>query len=141
MIILNTNVVSETVKPERNPSVQAWLNAQTPDTLYLTSITVAELLFGLRIMPAGKRKDALAKTLDGLMGLFGGRVLAFDVDAARHHAELTALAKAAGKGFPMPDAYIAAIAFAHGFAVATHDAAPFQAAGLSVINPWEANLS
>jgi len=136
MIVLDTNVISETVKPERDPGVQAWLDAQSPETLYLTSITVAEMLFGLRIMPVGKRKDALAQATNGLMKLFGNRVLAFDANAARHYAELAALAKAAGKGFPKPDAYIAAIAFSHGFMVATRDVGPFQAAGLSVINPW-----
>ena len=136
MIVLDTNVISETVKPERDPGVQAWLDAQSPETLYLTSITVAEMLFGLRIMPVGKRKDALAQATNGLMKLFGNRVLAFDANAARHYAELAALAKAAGKGFPKPDAYIAAIAFSRGFMVATRDVGPFQAAGLSVINPW-----
>jgi len=137
MIVLDTNVLSEIAKAHQpDPAVKAWVGTQAAETLYLTSITVAEMLFGLRIMPVGKRKDALAQTMDGLMNLFGNRVLAFDANAARHYAELAALAKAAGKGFPKPDAYIAAIAFAHGFAVATRDVGPFQAAGLSVINPW-----
>ena len=136
MIILDTNVVSEAIRPGGSPAVQAWLDAQASETLYLTSITIAEMLFGIRIMPAGKRKNALVQTLDGLMKLFEGRVLAFDADAARHYAELAGMAHAAGKGFPMPDAYIAAIAFAHGFTVATRDVAPFQAASLKVINPW-----
>jgi predicted nucleic acid-binding protein len=138
MIVLDTNVVSEAVKPGRNPAVQAWLDAQAAETLYLTSITIAELLFGLRIMPAGKRKNALAQTLNGLMKLFADRVLAFDANAARHFADLAGMAHDAGKGFPMPDAYIAAIAFAHGFTVATRDVSPFQAVGLTVINPWDA---
>ena len=137
MIVLDTNVVSEAVKSQRHPAVQVWLDAQAAETLYLTSITVAELLFGVRTMPAGKRKNALAQTLDGLMGLFADRVLAFDTTAAKHYAELAAMAQAAGKGFPMPDAYIAAIAFTHGFTVATRDVSPFKAAGLTVINPWE----
>jgi len=137
MIVLDTNVVSEAMKSQPHPAVQAWLDAQVAETLYLTSITISEVLFGVSIMPAGKRKNALAQTLDGLMELFADRVLAFDVSAARHYAELAAKAQAAGKGFPMPDAYIAAIAFAHGFTVATRDVSPFKATGLTVINPWE----
>jgi toxin FitB len=69
---------------------------------------------------------------------FNGSVLPFDVDAARRYAQLAALAKAAGRGFPTPDGYIAAIAAAHGFTVATRDTAPFIAASVSTINPWEA---
>jgi len=96
------------------------------------------LLFGISALPAGRRKDALDQTLDGLLTLFGDRVLAFDTDAARHYAALAVAARAAGKGFPTPDGYIAAIATARAFTVATRDVAPFKAAGLKVINPWEA---
>jgi len=138
MIVLDTNVVSEAMKPEPHPAVQTWLDRQAAETLYLSSVTLAELLFGIGAMPSGRRKNALAQTLDGLLALFGARVLVFDTDAARHYAELAVTAKAAGKGFPMPDGYIAAIAAARGFTVATRDVAPFQAAGLSVIDPWEA---
>jgi predicted nucleic acid-binding protein len=70
--------------------------------------------------------------------LFEDRVLSFDIDAARHYAGLAVTARAAGKGFPTPDSSIAAIARARGFTVATRDVAPFQAASLNVINPWEA---
>ncbi len=88
MIILDTNVVSEAMKPEPNPVVRAWLNDQAAETLYLSSVTLAELLFGIAALPSGKRKDMLALTLDGLMGLFKDRVLSFDVEAARHYADL-----------------------------------------------------
>lgn len=138
MIILDTNVVSEAMKPAPNRAVQAWLDEQVAETLYLTSVTLAELLFGIGVLPIGRRKDALAATLDGLPNLFGDRVLAFDVDAARHYAERAVAARAAGKGFPTPDGYIAAIATARGFTVASRDVAPFQAAGVKVIDPWEA---
>ena len=138
MIVLDTNVVSEAMKAESNPAVLAWLDEQAAETLYLTSVSLAELLFGIGILPVGRRNDALAQTLDGLLALFGDRLLAFDTDAARHYAELAVTARAAGKGFPTPDGYIAAIAVARGFAVATRDVAPFQAVGLNVINPWVA---
>jgi len=138
MIVLDTNVVSEAMKSEPNPAVHEWLNAQAAETLYLSSITLAELMFGISALPTGRRKAALSQTLEGLLNLFDDRVLAFDTDAARHYAELAVAARAAGKGFPTPDGYIGAIAKARGFSVATRDVAPFQAAGIKIINPWEA---
>lgn len=138
MIVLDTNVVSEAMKAEPNPGVRTWLDEQAAETLYLSSVTLAELLFGIGALPSGRRKDALAETLDGLLKLFGDRVLAFDTDAARRYADLAVAARAAGKGFPTPDGYIAAIADARGFIVATRDVAPYQAVGLNVINPWQA---
>ncbi|OIR16838.1 toxin FitB [mine drainage metagenome] len=137
MIVLDTNVVSEAMKPEPHRAVRAWLNDQAAETLYLSSVTLAELLFGIGVLPAGKRNDMLAQTLDGLMGLFRDRVLPFDIDAARHYAELAVAAKIGGRGFPTPDGYIAAIAVSRGFIVASRDTAPFEAAGVSVINPWK----
>jgi predicted nucleic acid-binding protein len=79
----------------------------------------------------------LAKALDGLMGLFRDRVLPFDIDAARCYADLAVTAKTGGRGFPTPDGYIAAIAASRGFIVASRDTAPYDAARISVINPWE----
>jgi predicted nucleic acid-binding protein len=136
MILLDTNVVSEAMKPEPHPSVRDWLDAQAAETLFLSSVTVAELMFGIGALPKGKRKDRLATTLDGVMELFESRILPFDTQAARRYADLAVEARKAGKGFPTPDGYIAAIAAAHGFAVASHDTAAFAAAGLTVIDPW-----
>jgi predicted nucleic acid-binding protein len=138
MILLDTNVVSEAMKPEPHPSVRGWLDAQAAETLFLSSVTVAELMFGIGALPRGKRKDRLATTLDGVMELFKPRVLSFDTQAARRYADLAVRARKAGKGFPTPDGYIAAIAAAHGFAVASRDTAAFAAAGLTVIDPWAA---
>jgi predicted nucleic acid-binding protein len=137
MIVLDTNVVSEAMKPEPHPAVRAWLNDQAAETLYLPSVTLAELLFGIRALPAGKRRDMLTQALDGLMGLFRDRVLPFDADAARCYAELAVTARASGLGFPTPDGYIAAIAKSRGFTVASRDTAPYGAARVPVINPWE----
>ncbi|WP_058195881.1 type II toxin-antitoxin system VapC family toxin [Xanthomonas translucens] len=136
MIVLDTNVVSEAMKPEPNPAVRAWLNEQVAETLYLSSVTLAELFFGIVALPNGKRKKGLGEALDGLLELFGERVLMFDTEAARHHAELAVKARTAGKDFPTPDGYIGAIAASKGFIVATRDTSPFEAAGLTVINPW-----
>ena len=136
MILLDTNVVSEAMTREPHPRVCAWLDAQVEETLFLSSITVAELLFGIGALPAGKRKDALAAALDDVLDLFAVRILPFDTSAARRYADLAVKARAAGKGFPTPDGYIAAIAAAHGFAVASRDTSAFNAAGLTVIDPW-----
>lgn len=138
MIVLDTNVVSEAMKPEPHPAVRAWLNDQAAETLYLSSVTLAELLFGIAALPAGKRRDMLAQTLDGLMGLFRDRILPFDADAAIRYADLAVTARNGGRGFPTPDGYIAAIAASRGFIVASRDTAPYEAASVSVINPWRA---
>lgn len=136
MIVLDTNVVSEAMKPEPHAAVRVWLNAQVISTLYLTSVTLAELLFGIRALAAGKRKDMFERALEGVLRLFRDRVLPFDTDAARRYADLALIAKASGRGFPTPDGYIAAIAASQGFIVASRDAAPFEAAKIAVINPW-----
>lgn len=139
MIVLDTNVVSEAMRAEPNAAVLAWLDEQPAETLYLSSVTVAELMFGIGALSSGRRKNTLSQALDGLLKLFGDRVLSFDTEAAIHYANLAVVARDAGKGFPTPDGYVAAIASAKGFAVATRDCSPFEAVGLSVINPWQAN--
>lgn len=137
MIVLDTNVVSEAMKPDPNPAVRAWLNDQAVETLYLSSVALAEMLFGIAALPTGKRKDMLEQALNGLLGLFRDRILPFDIDAARQYAELAVKARNGGRGFPTPDGYIAAIAASRGFIVASRDTAPYEAASVSVINPWE----
>lgn len=141
MIVLDTNVVSEAMRKAPHPSVHAWLNDQAAETLYLTSVTMAELLFGIGALPSGKRKNLLAQAADGLLALFDGRVLPFDTDAARHYADLAVLARKSGRGFPTPDGYIAAIAASRGYIVASRDLAPYEAAGVSTINPWLARAA
>jgi len=137
MILLDTNVVSEAIKPESHPAVRAWLDAQLAETLFLPSITIAELLFGIGVLPDGRRKTILAARIEGLLEAFAGRILPFDAHAAQHYADLAVKARAAGRGFPTPDGYIAAIAAAHDFAVASRDTSAFHAAGLAVIDPWK----
>jgi len=138
MIVLDTNVVSETLKPQPDTAVLAWLDAQLAETLHLSSVTVAELLFGVAVLAAGKRRDRLAAAVDGLVGLYQGRVLPFDVEAARTYAVLAATARARARGFPVPDGYIAASAASRNFIVASRDASAFEACGLQAINPWTA---
>jgi predicted nucleic acid-binding protein len=137
MIVLDTNVISEAMKPEPHPAVRAWLNEQVAETLFLTSVTLAEMLFGITVLPTGRRRNSLARGLDGLLELFGDRVLPFDTDAARHYAALAVAARNAGRGFPTPDGYIAAIAASRGFIVASPDTSPYEAGELRVVDPWQ----
>lgn len=136
MIVLDTNVVSEAMKATPAPQVHDWLNAQAIDTLYLSSVTLAELLFGIAALPSGRRQVQLGAALDELLRLFHNRVLPFDTEAARQYAQIAARAREAGRGLPTPDGYIAAIAAARGYIVASRDTAPFDAAGVACINPW-----
>ena len=136
MIVLDTNVVFEAMKSEADAAVRTWLNEQASERLYLSTVTLAALTFGVAFLPAGKRKNRLACALDGLPELFQDRVLPFDSEAARHDAELATKARNGGRGFPTPDGYLAAIAASRGFIVASRDTSPFAAGGLEVINPW-----
>jgi toxin FitB len=138
VIILDTNVVSEPMKRDGHRDVQAWLDEQVAETLYLTSISLSELLLGVEVLPDGKRKVGLAAALSELLAtLFGARVLPFDQQAATMYAARVSRARAAGRAISMADGQIAAIAAVHGFTVATRDTAPFVAAGVPVVNPWE----
>jgi len=99
---------------------------------------VAELRAGIALMPAGKRRDILHENLEKrLLPMFANRVLSFDMACTKAYAELLAKSRAAGLAIDAADAFIAAIALANGFTVATRDTGPFEAAGLDVINPWE----
>jgi predicted nucleic acid-binding protein len=137
VIVLDTNVISEAMKPEPTMAVRHWLDAQAAETLYLTAVTQAEVLFGIAKLPSGRKKERLASVFAGVERLFAGRILPFDSEAAFHYAAIASAARGDGRGFPTPDGYIAAIATTRGFAVATRDAAPFGAGGLTIINPWE----
>jgi toxin FitB len=137
MILLDTNIVSEPLKAAGDTNVLAWIDAQLIETLWLSTISLAELRFGIAVLPEGKRRDALHFGLEQrVLPLFVGRILAFDEAASQSYAVLRASARAAGLAIAPADGYIAAIAAAHGFAVATRDTSPFEAAGLTVINPW-----
>jgi predicted nucleic acid-binding protein len=139
MILLDTNVISEPQRQAPDARVLDWLDAQALETLYLSAITVAELRAGIALMLAGKRRDKLHENLEKrLLPMFANRVLSFDMACTRAYAELLAKSRAAGLAVETADALIAAIALANEFTVATRDTGPFKAAGLNVINPWEA---
>ena len=114
------------------------MDAQALETLYLSAITVAELRAGIALMPPGKRRDSLNTYLEShLLAIFANRVLGFDLSCTQAYAELLAKSRAAGSTVQTADAFIAAVALAHGFYVATRDTKPFEAVGVKVINPWE----
>ena len=139
MILIDTNVISELWKPGPDSNVLAWIDAQTIETLYLSAITVAELRYGLAMMPDGKRRTIYQERLEReVLPTFAGRVLAFDLDTSKTYAVLMARARAEGKAIAQADGYIAATAATHGLIVATRDTSPFEAAGLAVIDPWKA---
>jgi predicted nucleic acid-binding protein len=108
------------------------------ESLYVSTISLAELRFGIAALPAGKRKDTLHNSLEQrILPLFNGRILPFDEAASETYGVLRARARLHGKAIASADGYIAATAIHHGLMVATRDTAPFEAAGLKVINPWE----
>jgi predicted nucleic acid-binding protein len=137
MILLDTNVVSEPLKATCDKNVLAWIDEQVIETLYLSTISLAELRFGIEILPEGKRKETLYAGLEQqILPLFAGRILSFDEPASHAYATLRSFARQVGQAINTADGYIAAIAVTQGFAVATRDISPFEAVGLKVINPW-----
>ena len=137
MILLDTDVVSEPLKLSGDAGVMIWIDAQIIETLFLSTISLAELRFGIAALPPGKRRDTLHSSLEQrILPLFAGRILPFDSAASEGYATLRARARAEGKAISSADGYIAATAITHGLIVATRDTSPFEAAGLNVINPW-----
>jgi len=139
MIILDTNVISEPMRPIPDAKVLAWIDRQPIDTLCFTAVNLAELMSGIERLPEGKRKRTLRAIAEEMIGsLFRSRILVFDAAAARKLAEINNAAVSRGYNIEFADCQIAAIAAVHGFAVATRDEAPFRAAGVPVITPWTA---
>jgi hypothetical protein len=137
MILVDTNVVSEMMRHTPEPRVVEWLDAQAAETLYFSTVSLAELLLGIAMLPDGRRKVEPGLSLAGqAVALFGGRVLPFDLAAARAYAEVVGRARAAGRAIGVADGQIAAIAAANNLTVATRDTGPFTAAGIAVIDPW-----
>lgn len=139
MILLDTNVISEPLRPHPDPHVIEWIDAQPLETLYLSSITIAELRTGVVLLSRGKRKDVLHKSLENnVLPMFAGRIRSFDLSCTQAYADLIVKTRRAGLVIAAADGYIAAIASANRFTVATRDTSPFEAAGVAVLNPWEA---
>ena len=137
MIVLDTNVVSEMLRPEPAPAVETWLAAQHGPDIHLSAIGEAELRRGIAMLPAGRRRDSLARAIDAIVTRdFAGRVLPFDSAAAVAFARIFADRRAAGRPISFPDCQIAATARANGAAIATRNVADFEGCGVEVIDPW-----
>ena len=137
MIVLDTNVVSELMRAEPDAQVVRWLDAQQPDLLWLTSINVAELLFGLARLPDGARKRALTQAIAAMLEQdFAGRILSFDVEAATVFTCLAAERESIGQPASQADAQTASICMAHKAQLATRNTRHFEGWGLVLMNPW-----
>lgn len=137
MIVLDTNVISEIFRPSPEPRVVEWLVSLTGDVA-ITSITLAELLAGVRRLPEGRRKQELARGIEEAVAPYRGSrsVLAFDADAAERYAEVLAARDAAGAPISTADAQIAAICLACGAVCATRNVKDFQNTGVKIVDPW-----
>lgn len=137
--LVDTNVISEVMRPVPEPRVLRWIDVQAEHGVYLSTTSLAELLSGLAAMPDGQRKLGLQELLRRLRGeWFAGRVLPFTEEAAERYGAIMSHARARGRRIELVDGQIAAVAAVHGLAVATRDMGPFEAAGVAVINPWVA---
>ena len=138
MIVLDTNVVSELMRPSPAASVLGWVAAQAARSLYTTSITEAEIFHGILLLPAGRRRQALEAAAESMFDQdFRGRVLPFSSEAARPYARMAAARQRMGRPISQFDAQIAAIAYSAGADLATRNVADYDRCGIRVINPWE----
>lgn len=139
MILLDTNVLSELMRAKPAPEVVAWIDSQPTSQLYISAITVAEILYGIARMADGKRKQSLLALATLMFDEdFAGRILSFDADAAIHYAGLAAESEAKGTVVDMADCQIAAIAVLHDAQVATRNVRHFDYLGVAIVNPWQA---
>ena len=137
MIVLDTNVFSEVLKPVPSSFVLDWLALQDRSEVFITAVTQAEVLYGLETMPAGKRRAQLQGAIEEMIDVeYSGRILPFDEHAARLFSRIVATRFAAGQPISQFDAMISAIARSHGYSVATRNISDFELCGIQLINPW-----
>lgn len=138
MILLDTNVLSELMRPEPDLRVTEWFARHPAGRLFTTSITQAEILHGILQLPVGRRRDALQEAAEAMFAEdFQGRILSFTPQAAAHYARFAVARRRAGRPVAAFDAQIVAIAHCRGAAVATRNIADFELSGLQLLNPWE----
>lgn len=136
MIIVDTNVTSELMRPSPDPTVRTWVLTTSPADLFTTSITLAEIHYGIERLPAGRRKDLLSEAATEIFAEFATRVLPFDAAAARRYASIVAGRDRSGRPINGFDAQIASICQVHGAALATRNTQDFQDAGVELVDPW-----
>jgi hypothetical protein len=138
VIILDTNVLSEALKPSPAPEVLRWFAAQPALQLFTTAITQAEIVYGVELLPKGKRRAALLAAVNAMFAAdFGGRILPFDSDAARLFPQIAAARRSLGRPITQLDAQIAAIARSRAAAIATRNTGDFQHCGVPLVDPWK----
>lgn len=138
MIVLDTNVLSELMRPVPDARVVDWLDRQDVISVTISAITVAEILYGIERLPDGKRKRGFAAKAAAMFEEdFSGRILSFDSGTAIHYAEQVSASESAGRRVHMADAQIAAICIQHGAALATRNVKDFETLSVETINPWE----
>jgi predicted nucleic acid-binding protein len=137
MIVLDTNVLSEVIRPAPEPAVLRWLAAQPTSSVFISAITEAELRYGVAVLPAGKRRSTLAAQIAGMIEVdFMGRILPFDSPATIAYAEIASSRRQAGRPIGQADAQIAAIARSRGAELATRNVTDFDGCGVEIVNPW-----
>lgn len=137
--LIDTNIISEGVKPRPQPALADWFKDRSPQSLFLATPVIAELRAGIENLPPGRRRFDLDRWYEDLVAVgFAGRVLAFDESAAFTYGRIVATARRSGRPAHIVDAQIAAIALVHGLVVATRDVADFAGFGVALVNPFEA---
>ena len=138
MIVLDTNVLSEALKPVPSHKVLGWLSTQDQSTTFITAITQAEILYGIELLPAGKRKAQLQSSISKLFEQeFADHILSFDHSAAEAYSRIAAAHRAAGRPISQFDAMIAAIVHVEGAKLASRNASDFADCGIEIVNPWK----
>jgi predicted nucleic acid-binding protein len=137
MIVLDTNVISEVMRPEPSPPVVEWISKQPTGELFTTAITEAEIFYGIKLLTRGKRRDLLLAAAEAMFGEdFADRIFGFESGAARLFAGIAAHRRSLGKPIHHADAQIAAIARLHSARLATRNVTDFSDCGVEVVNPW-----
>ena len=140
MVILDTNVISGLMRENPDPTMLAWLDGQYARSLFSTTVNEAEILYGISLLPAGKRRDRLSVVARKVFEeVFGNRIVPFDRNAAAAYAEIFSERRASGQPIDPLDAQIAAIARSRNAAIATRNTKDFVNAGIDVIDPWQSS--
>ncbi|MFO7760841.1 MAG: type II toxin-antitoxin system VapC family toxin [Desulfobia sp.] len=137
-MLLDTNILSELMRPEPSPGVIEWLDRQPQNKLFISAITKAEIELGIALLPAGKRRERLSTAADAMFAEFTGRCLPFDEPAASHYARLVAAGMNNGRPVSVENAQIASVSLVHDLSLVTRNTRDFEGIdNLRLINPWD----